>query len=65
VAMGCIAEKFTDCEGVLFIERLMNCEKVIEVLAGFSVFGAVFDYLSLCSIVRVKLQVSHTGAGFS
>lgn len=41
---GRIAEKCTDCEGVLFIEGLVNCERVIEVLEGFGVFEAVDDH---------------------
>jgi len=36
-------EKYTDCFGVLFIEGLVKCERVIENLAGFGVFGPVDD----------------------
>lgn len=45
IAKGCIAEKYTDCDGVLLIGDLVICERVIEVLTGFGVFEAIDDYL--------------------
>jgi len=45
MAKECIAEKCTDCDGVLFIEGLVKCKRVIEDLAGFGVFRAVDDYI--------------------
>jgi len=38
-------EKCTDCDGVLFIDGLVKCKRVIEDLAGFSVFGVVDDQI--------------------
>jgi len=51
-------EKCTDCDGFLFIEDLMKCERAIEDLVGFGVFGVV---MTICSIFKISLQVSHTG----
>jgi len=36
-------EKCIDCDGVLFIDGLVKCKRVIEDLAGFGVFGVVDD----------------------
>lgn len=42
-----IEGKSSDCNDVPFIDGLMECGKVIEDLVGFSVFGAVDDYVSI------------------
>jgi len=45
MAWVCIEGKCTDCDGVVFIEGLLKGKRVIEDLAGFSVFGAVDEYI--------------------
>jgi len=44
-----VEEKSSDFNDVLFVEGLVECGKVVEDLAGFSVFGAFDDYLFYCS----------------
>jgi len=48
MAKVCIVEKYTDCDGVLFVEGLMKYDRVIEDLSGFSVFRAVDYYMFYC-----------------
>jgi len=40
-----IEEKSSDCNNIPFIDDLVECGRVVEDLAGFSVFGAVDEYV--------------------